>query len=1260
VSTESKFAHLSSGGSSLSCFLLLGYRCRSRIAKQIRDSEYGVYFDYGIKIGIVPMKRRCLGQLAIVSLLICSACGGGGSTGSIGPPPPTVTSVSVSPSSANVQPGAAQQFTATVTGTGDFPNTVTWSVSGQSDDANLGTISASGLYTADNNPPNPNTVTVTATSTYDRSKSASASVVVGSSAFQITGITISPTSANLKTTQTQQFTATVQGTGSFSNAVIWSMVDESSGNSVEGTISATGLYTAPEEVPSNGSVTVEVRSAVDSSVRVLAPVALTQNPPTITQLSPSTANASDTVELIGTGFAGMFAAANGIVTVIFPGPNGIPLAVLPDPSTSSLTQLFVVVPLSAVSGQVIVQVQSLDGSTQHSNAVAFIRLPRVRIRAAQRDLSAGESVSFQSRILGSGTTETLTWSVDVGSVSSEGTYTAPASVASDTYAVVTACVQGTQICDQERLGLHPFRISPLVPIVSLGNSVELSGIQGSASVAPTWQLNGPGSLSPSGDYTASSQLAGGGGVPVVGTYNGYSEQASLSATGGFPGMVNRVADYVDLNQTPFPLGTWVENVGIAGNSAYVEAADYWNGDSQNYYWVDVYDVSDPTNPVWTDAFEPAALGQLLSCNGYLYQFAGQDDSQSTTLPGVIAVYDITGPHPVLLSRQISPVSTPVITSQDGCLITEISLAAYEAVSASEAPVVIDQFKLQNGTVGHTQYSLPVPSSIATPSVDGFASDGNLVYLRVNSDLITYDLTTQPPSQVGLLDTGYGLLSQLNIVGSLLFMTAGVTGIESAEIFDISTPQPVLVATLPIGSVLASSGMTVIAGTNQTGLRTVNIGNPLQPKLVGSSFDDVNAQYSTVAISDNFALTSEGEGGLAIYDTSESGGLFPSYMTVSGGAVPGGPALAQIANSSNLYFAIGNAVYGAGVLDFDLSTTPPTYLGSFSTGMSASQALALNQQYLYVGVVDSLRVLDVSNPANPSQVESISVGIASLAISGNWLFAGTVDDRLVVYDVSQPSSPVQETSLTLPGLPAEMVVSGTLLLVADGTAGLVIYNIASPSAPVLLSQTKPSSQVVDVAVDGNLALLAGCEAGLVIVDITNPASPQVVGQAALDTIDPYEPFQSFLLNKAATIAVANKIAFIGVYNADTSDPPENGNGMIYGFDYTQPANPRLVYLGANGVIADAVLTLRFVGSNLFAGITSGLTEFDVSQPRNVVNLLFLPSALRPPVYLEPALDRALQPGRGFDAARQPEGDLRFGFLPNASSTKLRRGNTSRTN
>jgi len=72
-----------------------------------------------------------LSRLALASLLALAACGGGGAGSSTPPPPPPeVTSVVVSPSSANVFTGQSQTFKAQVTGTGDYNAAVNWSVNG--------------------------------------------------------------------------------------------------------------------------------------------------------------------------------------------------------------------------------------------------------------------------------------------------------------------------------------------------------------------------------------------------------------------------------------------------------------------------------------------------------------------------------------------------------------------------------------------------------------------------------------------------------------------------------------------------------------------------------------------------------------------------------------------------------------------------------------------------------------------------------------------------------------------------------------------------------------------------------------------------------------------------------------------------------------------------------------------------------------------------------------------------------------------------
>jgi hypothetical protein len=88
-----------------------------------------------------------------------------------------ITSVTVAPNPETATIGTQVQFTATVTGTGSFANTVTWSVTGPSTwTGSFGSISSSGLY--DTPYPAPATVTVVATSTQDTTKSGSATVTL--------------------------------------------------------------------------------------------------------------------------------------------------------------------------------------------------------------------------------------------------------------------------------------------------------------------------------------------------------------------------------------------------------------------------------------------------------------------------------------------------------------------------------------------------------------------------------------------------------------------------------------------------------------------------------------------------------------------------------------------------------------------------------------------------------------------------------------------------------------------------------------------------------------------------------------------------------------------------------------------------------------------------------------------------------------------------------------------------------------------------
>src|SRR5664279_170421 len=87
-------------------------------------------------------------------------------------------SVTVTPGSAQVKPGAQIQFSATVSG--GSGNIVVWSLSGAGcSGIACGSITYDGLYTAPLTAPNPATAIVTATSLFDSTQSGRATVSLG-------------------------------------------------------------------------------------------------------------------------------------------------------------------------------------------------------------------------------------------------------------------------------------------------------------------------------------------------------------------------------------------------------------------------------------------------------------------------------------------------------------------------------------------------------------------------------------------------------------------------------------------------------------------------------------------------------------------------------------------------------------------------------------------------------------------------------------------------------------------------------------------------------------------------------------------------------------------------------------------------------------------------------------------------------------------------------------------------------------------------
>jgi len=167
---------------------------------------------------------------------------------------PVTVTVTVSPSTATLFAGQSQQFTANVSGTS--VTGVTWSINSA-----VGSIDSAGLYTAPPVISANQTVTVTAASNFAPASTGTATITL-----QTIGVTVTPSAVSLTNNQTQQFTATVAGTGN--TAVNWSISPQT------GAIDGAGLYTAPVSINGTPKVTVTATSVADSSKSGSATVTL--------------------------------------------------------------------------------------------------------------------------------------------------------------------------------------------------------------------------------------------------------------------------------------------------------------------------------------------------------------------------------------------------------------------------------------------------------------------------------------------------------------------------------------------------------------------------------------------------------------------------------------------------------------------------------------------------------------------------------------------------------------------------------------------------------------------------------------------------------------------------------------------------------------------------------------------------------------------------------------------------------------------------
>jgi hypothetical protein len=110
-----------------------------------------------------------------------------------------------------------------------------------------------------------------------------------------------PTAANVRAGATQPFTASV--TGTTNQNVSWSVNGVAGGNATNGTISGSGIYSAPASLPNSNAITIGAASAANSSASGTSNVTLWNATPAVSSVTPTSfAAGAYTLTVTGSNF----------------------------------------------------------------------------------------------------------------------------------------------------------------------------------------------------------------------------------------------------------------------------------------------------------------------------------------------------------------------------------------------------------------------------------------------------------------------------------------------------------------------------------------------------------------------------------------------------------------------------------------------------------------------------------------------------------------------------------------------------------------------------------------------------------------------------------------------------------------------------------------------------------------------------------------------------------------------------------------------
>jgi len=295
------------------------------------------------------------------------------------------------------------------------------------------------------------------------------------------------------------------------------------------------------------------------------------------------------------------------------------------------------------------------------------------------------------------------------------------------------------------------------------------------------------------------------------------------------------------------------------------------------------------------------------------------------------------------------------------------------------------------------------------------------------------------------------------------------------------------------------------------LKIIDISDLNNPNEVGSEYFEDDILQSVAIWSDYVYVASRYYAGLFIYDVSNPNN--PSFQALYPSRIND---VAIWEHNSKIY-AICDRAYWPGYLAglthgveiIDVSNpSDPRLAGTYQTEASynlqgidvSGDGYVYTCQYSDTDETSKIAVIDVvTDPTNPTEVGSYVESerdFEDVTLSGTYAyFCGSRYGKLVIMDISTPSSPYDVGECDIPHGCHDMDISGSFVGIPYGS-GFSLIDVSDPGSPSRLGNYDTPGGVPNLGTtavaSGDYVYMSCGSRGLRIMDVSDPSNPFVAG------------------------------------------------------------------------------------------------------------------------------------------------------------------------